>query len=145
MNVLHPKNIFPVFSPIYRLNGNRFISDQGKFQLIPIYVFSNIKYWTIFLYLNKQIFIFNKKDNKLCSYCVLQDGTLLSNYVAIWMIVNVALNQCNFKSTECHCWILWNQSWFVCTFKPHTINIQVLYLFVKKLFKAFICSPTENY
>ena len=28
------------------------------------------------LYLNKQLFIFNKKDTKLCSYCKLQDETI---------------------------------------------------------------------
>ena len=44
------------------------------------------------LYLNKQLFLFNKKDTKLCSYCGLQDETinhillnvmLLSNYGVI--------------------------------------------------------------
>ena len=42
-------------------------------------------------------------------------------------------------------WILWNWSWFSNTFKPHTIIVQVLYLFVKRLFKPFICSPVEKY
>ena len=33
------------------------------------------------LYLNKQLFIFNKKDTKLCSYCKLQDET--TNYIFV--------------------------------------------------------------
>ena len=32
-------------------------------------------------YLNKQLFIFNKKDTKLCSYCKLQDETI--NYIFV--------------------------------------------------------------
>ena len=36
MDFLHPKNIFPTFSPVYRLNGKRFISYHVKFQLTPI-------------------------------------------------------------------------------------------------------------
>ena len=30
-------------------------------------------------------------------------------------------------------------------FKTHAVMIQVLYLFVKRLSKAFICSPTKKY
>ena len=33
------------------------------------------------LYLNKQLFIFNKKDTKLCSYCKLQDETIYHIFV----------------------------------------------------------------
>ena len=43
--------------------------------------------------LNKQLFIFNKKDTKLCSYCRLEDETTNHIFVKI-------------KSTECHFWIL---------------------------------------
>ena len=75
MNFLHPKNIFQTFSPIHRLNGKRFISYHIKFQLTSIYLCSNIKYWTIFFYLNKQLYIFNKTDSKLCSYCRLHNET----------------------------------------------------------------------
>ena len=45
---LRPKNVFATFSPIYRLNGKRFISYHVKFQLTPIYVCFKIKYGTIF-------------------------------------------------------------------------------------------------
>ena len=57
MNFLHPKNIFPIFLPIYKLNGERFISYHIKSQLTPISntILNNV------LYLNKQHFIFNKK------------------------------------------------------------------------------------
>ena len=48
MNFLQPKNIFPTFSQIYRLNGKTFISYHVKFQLTPIYVCSNITYWIVF-------------------------------------------------------------------------------------------------
>ena len=63
MNFLRPKNVFATFSPIFRLDGKRFIS----YFYVPIP--NNI------LYLNQQLFIFNKKDTKLCSYCRLQDET----------------------------------------------------------------------
>ena len=78
MNFLRPENIFATFSPIYKLNGRRFIFCHVKFQMTPIYVcniLNNI------LYLNKQLFIFNKKDTKLCSYCKLQDETINHIYV----------------------------------------------------------------
>ena len=38
------QNIFAKFSPIYRFNGKRFTSYHVKFQLTPIYIWSNIKY-----------------------------------------------------------------------------------------------------
>ena len=41
---IRPKNIFATFSPIYKLNGRRFISCDVKFQMTPIYQCSNIKY-----------------------------------------------------------------------------------------------------
>ena len=75
MNFLRPKNIFATFSPIYKLNGRRFIFCHVKFQMTPIYVCSNIKYWTIFyIWINSFLFLI-KKDTKLCSYCKLQDAT----------------------------------------------------------------------
>ena len=33
------------------------------------------------LYINKQLFSFDKKDTKLCSYCTLQDETTNHNFV----------------------------------------------------------------
>ena len=53
MNFLLPKNIFATFSLIYKLNGKRFISYHVKFQLTPIYICSNRKYWIIFSILIK--------------------------------------------------------------------------------------------
>ena len=73
MNFLRPKNIFAIFSAICRLNGKRFISYHLKFQYTPKYQY---KILNNILYFNKQLFIFNKKDTKLCSYCRLQDETI---------------------------------------------------------------------
>ena len=61
MKFLRPKNIFPTFFPIFRLNGKRFIFYHGKFQLTPIYICSNIKYWTIFyILINSFLFLIKK-------------------------------------------------------------------------------------
>ena len=52
------------------------------------------------LYLNKQFFIFNKKDTKLCSYCRLQDETTNQIFVkckyAIKLWSNLRHCQCSF-------------------------------------------------
>ena len=75
MNFLRPKNIFATFSPIYKLNGRRFISCHEKFQMTNLRMF-HYKILNNILYLNKQLFIFNKKYTKLCTYCKLQDETI---------------------------------------------------------------------
>ena len=41
------------------------------------------------LYLNKQLFIFNNKDTKLCSYCIFQDET--TNHIFVECIFTVKL------------------------------------------------------
>ena len=52
------------------------------------------------LYLNKQLFIFNKKDTKLCSYCRLQDETINHIFVecklAIKLWSDLRHYQCSF-------------------------------------------------
>ena len=80
-------NIFPnlqvEWKKIYLLP--RKVSNDTNLHMFQYKILNNI------LYLNKQLFIFNKKDTKLCSYCRLQDETitflwnvnLLSNYGAI--------------------------------------------------------------
>ena len=95
MNFLHPKNILPIFLPIYRLNGKRFISYHIRSQLTPISntILNNV------LYLNKQHFIFNKKDTKLCSYCRLQDETI--NH--IFVECKFAIKLWNNLRHYCHC------------------------------------------
>ena len=107
------------------------------------------------LYLNKQLYIFNKKDTELCSYCRLQDET--TNHIFV---------ECKFTIT------LWSdlRHYCQCSFYLPILNlqsatlgffeidpdlvillnhilliIQVPYLFVKRLFKAFICSPIEKH
>ena len=71
MNFLRPENIFETFFPFYRLNGKRFISYQVSIEtnlrMFQYKILNNI------LYLNKQLFVFNKKDTKLCSHCRLRD------------------------------------------------------------------------
>ena len=47
----------------------RKVSIDINLQMFQYKILNNI------LYLNKQLFIFNKKDTKLCSYCRLQDET----------------------------------------------------------------------
>ena len=103
MNFLRPKNIFATFSPIYKLNGRRFIFCHVKFQMTPIYVCSNIKYWTIFyiwinsfLFLTKKILncvlTVNYKMKQLITF--LLNVNLLSNYGVIWdIIVNNVSNE----------------------------------------------------
>ena len=75
MNFLRPKNTFPTFSPIYRFESKeiyllpRKVSIDTNLRMFQYRILNNI------LYLNKQLFIFNKKLNKLCSYCRLHDET----------------------------------------------------------------------
>ena len=75
MNFLHPKNIFATFSLVYKLNERGYllphkVSNDTNLRMFQYKILNNI------LYLNKQLFIFNKKDTKLCSYCKLQDETI---------------------------------------------------------------------
>ena len=102
------------------------------------------------LHLNKQLSIFNKKDTKLRSHCRLQDETTNHIFVECKFAIKLYIDSRHY----CHCSfdlpILNPQSdtfgfFETNTFKPHTAIIQVLYLFVKRLFKAFICSPIEKY
>ena len=72
INFLHPKNNFATFSPIHKLNGKRFISCHVKLRLTPIYVCSNIKYWTIFYILSSFLFLIKK----ILNCCRLQDETI---------------------------------------------------------------------
>ena len=148
MNFLRPKNIFAIFSAICRLNGKRFISYHLKFQYTPKYQY---KILNNILYFNKQLFIFNKKDTKLCSYCRLQDETTNHIFVECEFAIELWSDlrhycQCSFDIP-----ILNPQSatfgFFEIDpdFKPHTVIIQVQYLFVKRLFKAFISTPIEKY
>ena len=71
MNFLHPKNIFPnlqvEWKEIYLLPCK--ISINTNLHMFQYKILNNI------LYLNKQLFIFNKIDSKLCSYSRLQDET----------------------------------------------------------------------
>ena len=67
--------IFESFSNISKLIGRRFISchvvsNDTNFCMFQYKILNNI------LYLNKKLFIFNKKDTKLCSYFKLQDETI---------------------------------------------------------------------
>ena len=66
------QNIFATFSQ-FTFSP---ISYHVKFQLTPIYVCSNIKYWTMFYISVNSFLFFWKKDTKLCSYCRLQDETI---------------------------------------------------------------------
>ena len=106
------------------------------------------------LYLNKQLFIFNKIDTKLCSYCRLQDETINHFFVECKFAIRLWSDlrhfcHCSFDAPvlypECHLWIFCNWSWFSNTFKPHTAFIQILYLFVKRLLKTFIWSSIESF
>ena len=76
MTFIPPKNIFATFSPLYKLNGGRFISCHVNFSNDTNLRMFQHKILNNILYLNKQLFIFNKKDTKLCSYCKLQDETI---------------------------------------------------------------------
>ena len=73
----HFCNIFPnlqvEWKEIYRLL--RKISIDTNLRMFQYKILNNI------LYLNKQLFIFNKKDTKLCSYCRLQDKT--TNHISV--------------------------------------------------------------
>ena len=67
--------IFESFSHIYKLNGRRSISchvvsNDTNLRMFQYKILNNISY------LNKKLFIFNKKDTKLCSYFKLQDETI---------------------------------------------------------------------
>ena len=60
--------------------GRRFISchvvsNDTNFRMFQYKILNNI------LYLNKKLFIFNKKDTKLCSYFKLQDETINNIFV----------------------------------------------------------------
>ena len=65
-------NIFPnlqvEWKKIYLLP--RKVSNDTNLRMFQYKILNNI------LYLNKQLFIFNKKDTKLCFYCKLQDETI---------------------------------------------------------------------
>ena len=67
-------NLQVEWKEIYRLL--RKISIDTNLRMFQYKILNNI-----LLYLNKQLFIFNKKDTKLCSYCRLQHET--TNYIFV--------------------------------------------------------------
>ena len=95
MNFLHPENIFETFFPFYRSNGKRFLSYQVSIEtnlrMFQYKILNNI------LYLNKQLFVFNKKDTKLCSHCRLRDEA--TNHIFV---------ECKFAIK------LWSDLWHYC-------------------------------
>ena len=155
MNFLRPKNIFAIFSAICRLNGKRFISYHLKFQYTPKYQY---KILNNILYFNKQLFIFNKKDTKLCSYCRLQDKTTNHIFVACKFAIKLLRDlrdycQCSFDlpilnphsatfgffEIDSDLLILLNH--ILLLYKYYIY----IYIFTKRLFKVFICSPNQKY
>ena len=105
----------------------------------------------IVLHLNKQLFIFNKKDAKLCSYCRLQDETINHIFVECKFPIKVwgylgHYCQCSFDLPILN---PQNASFgffeidhdLVTLLKPNAAILQVEYLLAKRLFKAFICGP----
>ena len=127
----------------------RKVSIDTNLRMLQYKILNNI------LYLNKQLFVFNKKETKLCSYCSLQDETINHIFVECKFAIKLWCDlrhycQCSFDIPILNpqsgtLWILWNWSRFSNTFIPHTFFIQMLYLFVKRLFKVFIWSPIEKY
>ena len=81
MNFLRSENIFPIFSPTHRFNEKRFISYHAKIQLAPKLRMFPYKKMNNFLYLNEELFIFNKKDSKLCFHYRLQDK--ITNHIFV--------------------------------------------------------------
>ena len=72
MSQKHFCNIFPnlqvKWKKIYLLPPK--VSHDSNLRMFQYKILNNV------LYLNKQLFIFNKKDTKLCLYCRLQDETI---------------------------------------------------------------------
>ena len=117
------------------------VSNDTNLRMFQHKILNNIYIWiNSFLFLTKKIrncvLTVNYKMKQLTQF--LLNINLLWSYGVIWDTIVKGLCYSNFKSAECHLWILWNWSWFNNTFKPHTTIIQILYLFVKRLFKAFI-------
>ena len=89
-------NIFPnlqvEWKKIYLLP--RKVSNDTNLRMFQYKILNNI------LYLNKQLFIFNKKDTKLCLYCRLQDETINHIFVeckfAIKLWSDLRHCQCSF-------------------------------------------------
>ena len=107
MNFLRPKNIFATFSPNLQVEWKKIyllprkVSNDTNVRMFQYKILNNI------LYLNKQLFIFNKKDTKLCSYCRLQDETINQIFVECKFAIKLWSDLGHyFKSTECHLWIL---------------------------------------
>ena len=105
----------------------------------------------IVLHLNQQLFIFNEKDAKLCSYCRLQDETINHIFVECKFPIKVwgylgHYCQCSFDLPILN---PQNASFgffeidhdLVTLLKPNAAILQVEYLLAKRLFKAFICGP----
>ena len=72
MSQKHFCNIFPnlqvKWKKIYLLPPK--VSHDSNLRMFQYKILNNV------LYINKQLFIFNKKDTKLCLYCRLQDETI---------------------------------------------------------------------
>ena len=141
-------NIFPnlqvEWKKIYLLP--RKVSNDTNLRMFQYKILNNI------LYLNKQLFIFNKKDTKLCSYCKLQDETINHIFVECKFAIKLWSDlrhycQCSFDIP-----ILNPQSTTFGFFEIdpdlvillNDILLLYKYLFVKRLLKAFICSPIEK-
>ena len=143
MNFLRPKNIFATFFAIYKLNGKKIyllphkVSNDTNLRMFQYKILNNI------LYLNKQLFIFNKKDTKLCSYCKLQDETINHIFVECKFAIKLWSDLRHYCQCSFDIQILNTQGATFGFFEidPHLVillNHIILYLFVKRLFKAFI-------
>ena len=90
------------------------------------------------LYLNKQLFSFNKKHAKLCSYCTLQDKT--TNHIFVECKFAIKLWSDLRQYCQCSFDVLNPQSvtfgffevLIYNTFKPHTTIMQISHLFAKR-------------
>ena len=135
----HFCNIFPnlqvEWKEIYLLPHK--VSTGTNLCMFQYKILSNI------LFLNKQLFIFNKKDTKLCSYCRLQDET--TNHILVEC--KFAIKLCGYLRHYCQCSfdlpILNPQSATFGFFKIYP-DLVILLNHIQLLYKYYIYSSRDS-
>ena len=132
-------NIFPnlqvEWKKIYLLQ--RKVSNDTNLRMFQYKILNNI------LYLNKQLFIFNKKDTKLCSYCKLQDETINHIFVECKFAIKL------WRDFRHHC----QSSFVIPILNPQTAifgffetdpDLVILLNYVLLLYKYYIYSSSDS-
>ena len=132
-------NIFPnlqvEWKKVYILP--RKVSNDTNLRMFLYKILNNI------LYLNKQLFIFNKKDTKLCSYCKLQDEIINHIFVECKFAIKLWIGLRHYYQSSFVIPILNPQSAIFGFFETEP-DLVILLNYILLLYKYYIYSSRDS-